>query len=175
MGRGGKLNSTAGDSFFAAVESYVRSHHVMTLSTHGPLAEGEVPVPHAATVFYAVRPDRLELIFAGKADSRHARHVAAAGAEGAPAAATITEHYQDWTLIQGVQLWGRAYVLSGARRVQAWLTYMARFPFVRQLLGSRAGFSLSAARMELFVFVPARAAWTDNTTRAFGRRETELR
>lgn len=145
----------------------------MTLATYGPLSEGGADVPHAATLFYAVPRGRLELVFVGGQDSRHGRHVAAAGAEGAPAAATITEAYDDWRSIQGVQLWGRAVLLGGARKAACWVTYLAWFPFVRDLLAGAGRLKLPA-RVEVFAFIPQRAAWTDNTTGVFGRRETPL-
>jgi hypothetical protein len=92
----------------------------MTIATAGPSARsdggpdtgGSGNIPHAANVFYAV-DSSLRLIFLSKPSSLHGRHIG----ERAAVAVTVTEPYDDWTAIQGVQLWGEA------RRVKARLVW----------------------------------------------------
>lgn len=162
-----------------AVEAYLGSHHVMTICTYGPISPDSAPVPHAATVFYAVRRNEvedefgrrviMELIFAGKADSRHGRHVAA-GTEGVPVAATVSEHYDNWRDIRGVQVWGRAFRLRGVARGAALAVYTLRFPFVTQLMKESWTRRLPAD-IGLFSLRVERVAYTDNAIGAFGRQE----
>ena len=49
-------------------------------------------------------------------------------------AVTVSEDYEDWEMIQGVQLWGEARLLGGAAKAGALALYLRRFPFVRDLL-----------------------------------------
>ncbi|GAB4265446.1 MAG: hypothetical protein Kow00122_20480 [Thermoleophilia bacterium] len=169
----------------ARIEAYLRSHHTMSVATCGRpgAAGGSLPpgavgglseslptvVPHAATVFYAV-DDALRLIFLSKGTSLHGTHIR----EGSPVAVTVAEEFQAWREIQGVQLWGEAVVLSGFERAAALATYVARFPFVRELLTDRR---LAAALkgIEVFRVTPLRAAFTDNRSGLFGREVLELR
>jgi len=159
------------------VAAYLASHHTMTVATLGP-SEGEVPetvatgspatVPHAASVFYVV-DGALRLVFLSKPSSVHGRHIGQAG----PVAVTVSEDYGDWELIQGVQLWGRARLLSGASRAKAMALYLARFPFVRAMLKQPKLAELIAG-IGVYQVVPHRLAFTDNTTGVFGREVLEL-
>jgi uncharacterized protein YhbP (UPF0306 family) len=161
------------------VLSYLRAHHTMTLATVGaaPQAGGGSPgaapdagrnAPHAASVFYAVDDD-LRLVFLSKHTSLHGLHIG----EQAPVAVTITEDYADWEMIQGVQLWGTARLLGGSAKAGAFLLYVRRFPFVRDL-------ATDPRRAELMRDVgvyrvePMRAAFTDNRTGVFGREVLQL-
>lgn len=145
------------------VTEYLREHHTMSVATVGP---GNAP--HAASVFYAV--DRsLRLIFLSKPTSQHGLHIGA----GAPVAATVTEPYDDWTAIRGVQLWGRARPLQGAARVAALAVYMARFPFVSDIV-KRPEMAGLMKEMGVYRIEPERLAFTDNTTGVFGREILQL-
>jgi uncharacterized protein YhbP (UPF0306 family) len=161
------------------VAAYLASHHTMTVATLGPReTEGPAPqagalshegdLPHAASVFYAMDVS-LRLVFLSKPSSLHGLHIARSGA----VAATVTEDYGNWELIQGVQLWGEARLLSGAARVKAMALYVARFPFVREMLKQRRLAELIAG-IGVYQVVPRRLAFTDNTTGVFGREVLEL-
>ncbi|MBC7294627.1 MAG: pyridoxamine 5'-phosphate oxidase family protein [Thermoleophilia bacterium] len=148
------------------VADYLQAHHTMTVATVSPEAAGNRP--HAATVFYAV-DDKLRLVFLSKTTSVHGSHIGKA----APVAVTVAAEYEDWEMIQGVQLWGEAHLLQGAARARAMTLYLVRFPFVRDLLRQpRLGDlvqNLGVYRVE-----PHRAAFTDNRTGLFGREVLEL-
>lgn len=128
-------------------------------SAVGPAAE----VPHAASVFYAV-DDSLRLIFLSKPTSSHGRHIGQLGR----VAVTVTEQYDDWEQIQGVQLWGTAKRLSGRAKAAAMVVYLRRFPFVRELL-DQPRLVEAMRKVAVYRVEPERLAFTDNTTGVFGR------
>jgi uncharacterized protein YhbP (UPF0306 family) len=155
------------------VLAYLRSHHTMTiatcgLSSDGASAGGGPGGSHAASVFYAADDD-LRLVFLSKRTSLHGSHIG----DAAPVAVTVTEDYADWEKIQGVQLWGDARLLDGGAKAGAFLLYLKRFPFVREL-------ATDPQRAELMRDVgvyrvePTRAAFTDNRTGVFGREVLRL-
>ncbi len=94
----------------ARVADYLRAHHTMTIATTAPPGGA----PHAAHVFYAVDDD-LRLIFLSQTTSLHAQHI---GTQ-ADVAVTVSEEYEEWRLIQGVQLWGTARLLAGPAEAKA--------------------------------------------------------
>ena len=141
--------------------AYLRAHHTMTLATAGNS-------PHAASVFYAV-DDKLRLVFLSKQASVHGSHIG----EAAPVAVTVTEDYNDWELIQGVQLWGQARLLKGRAKAGAYLVYLTRFPFVRDLAADPGRADLMR-NIGVYRVEPARVAFTDNRTGVFGREVLQL-
>jgi uncharacterized protein YhbP (UPF0306 family) len=148
----------------ARVAEYLRAHHTMTVATVSPADNA----PHAAHVFYAV-DEHLRLVFLSKKTSLHGQHIG----KQAAVAVTVSEDYEEWRLIQGVQLWGTARLLSKIAEVAALTHYFRRFPFVREILSDPA----SAARMRdmgVYRVEPDRAAFTDNTCGVFGRETLEL-
>ncbi|NLV73021.1 MAG: pyridoxamine 5'-phosphate oxidase [Actinobacteria bacterium] len=147
------------DELWARVAGYLGAHHTMTIATVAPGGN----VPHAACVFYAV-DDALRLVFLSKPDSVHGTHIGKA----APVAVTVTETYDDWEMIQGVQLWGEARLLSGATKARAFTLYLGRFPFVRDLM-ERPGLTETLRRIGVYRIVPQKIAFTDNSTGVFGR------
>lgn len=152
------------DELRARIAEYLAGHHVMTVATMDP--EGRTP--HAAHVFY-VMDDRMRLIFLSQRSSLHGLHI---GKE-ASVAATVSEAYEDWRQIQGLQLWGRVRLLSGAAEASALARYLVRFPFVKDLLRNPGSITrlqdIGVYRMEA-----KRAALTDNTRGLFGRETVEL-
>ena len=124
--------------------------------------------PHAASVFYAV-DEKLRLYFLSRPHSIHAGHIGEKG----PVAVTVTEEYGDWKMIQGVQLWGDAWPLTGTAKVTALALYVTRFPFVRDLL-RQPRLAETFKDIGVYVVEPFRAAFTDNTTGVFGREMLEL-
>ena len=169
------------------VDRYLRAHHTMTIATMGPppgaapgrgedsvsgaAAQGcdGAPVPHAASVFYAV-DDSLRLIFLSDATSMHGLHIGAA----APVAVTVTEQYDDWEFIQGVQLWGTAKRVTGAAKVAAMAAYARRFPFVKDLM-DQPRLAKAMLKVAAYRVTPERMAFTDNTTGIFGREILDLK
>jgi uncharacterized protein YhbP (UPF0306 family) len=124
--------------------------------------------PHAASVFYAV-DDKMRLIFLSKPGSVHGSHIG----DYAPVAVTVTEDYEDWEKIQGVQLWGDARLLKGEPKAMAFALYIRRFPFVRDVV-KRPKMAEVLWDIGVYEIVPIRAALTDNTTGVFGREMLEL-
>jgi uncharacterized protein len=146
------------------VLTYLRAHHTMTIAT----AAVQGNAPHAASVFYAVDDD-LRLVFLSKRTSLHGLHIG----EEAPVAVTVSENYADWEQIQGVQLWGRARLLDGSAKAGAFLLYLKRFPFVRDLAADPRRAELMRD-VGVYRVEPARAAFTDNRTGVFGREVLRL-
>lgn len=157
---------------YERIDRYLRDHHTMTLATFGSVAgEGEPGsgnAPHAASVFYAV-DESMQLVFLSQPSSLHGRHIG----DRAAAAATITEHYSDWELIQGVQVWGEARLLRGGARAAAFAMYVRRFPFVSDLL-KRPHLASLARSVGVYRLQPRCLAFTDNTTGVFGREMLDL-
>lgn len=147
------------------VTDYLCGHYTMTIATAG--AAGNEP--HAASVFYAV-DNQLRLVFLSRPASVHGTHIG----EAAPVAVTVTEHYEDWEVIKGVQLWGEARLLGGAAKARAFALYVCRFPFVRDLI-SRPGMADLIKEIGVYRVTPRRIALTDNTTGVFGRQMLEMR
>lgn len=148
----------------ARVADYLGAHHVMSIAT----ASSGGNVPHAANVFYVV-DDKMRLIFLSQKSSLHGQDI---GRE-APVSVTVSEQYEDWHEIQGVQLWGKARLLSGAAKAGALARYTARFPFVRDLLAEPR----LAARLKdvgVYIVEADRAGFTDNTSELFDRQTLEL-
>lgn len=143
---------------------YLRAHHTMTVATVSPVGNS----PHAASVFYAVDDD-LRLIFLSKPSSLHGSHIR----DGGPVAVTVTEDYDDWERIQGVQLWGDARMLAGEAKAVALARYVRRFPFVRDI-AKRPSLARVLRDIGVYAVVPLRAALTDNTTGVFGRETLEM-
>lgn len=143
----------------------------MTLATMGPpqVAPDTAVAPHAASVFYAV-DDVLRLIFLSSLASTHGLHIGSA----ALVAVTVTEQYDDWELIQGVQLWGTARRLDGAARMGALAVYFFRFPFVPELL-EQPRLAATVRKVAVYRVEPDRVAFTDNATGVFGREVLDLK
>ena len=148
----------------ARVADYLRAHHTMTVATVAP----DGGVPHAAHVFYAV-DDQLRLVFLSQRTSLHGQHIG----QQARVAVTVSEEYDEWRLIQGVQLWGTARLLTGAAEAKALLHYFKRFPFSRDLL-SVPGATARLRDIGVYRVEPERAGFTDNTSGVFGRETLEL-
>jgi uncharacterized protein len=165
-------DSSGEGSLRERILEYVRAHHTMTIATAGSSAGAEAEsklsrdaaeIPHAATVFYAV-DDALRLVFLSKPSSLHGSHIGGV----APVAVTISAEYEDWELIQGVQLWGEARRLSGKAKAGAMALYVKRFPFVKEMM-RRPGLAKTIHGIGVYRVEPRSVAFTDNTTGVFGR------
>jgi uncharacterized protein YhbP (UPF0306 family) len=153
------------DELRARIAAYLRAHHTMSLSTVTPADN----TPHAAHVFYAVDDD-LRLIFLSQTTSLHGSNIGSEASVGV----TVSEEYEEWRLIQGVQLWGKARLLTRTAEARAMAHYLLRFPFVRDLMSEP---DLKARLRDVGVYrvEPERAAFTDNISGVFGRETLELR
>ena len=154
---------TKGDRL-ADIERYLRAHHTMSIATCDPASKH----PHAAHVFYAVDSE-LRLVFLSRQTSLHGAHIG----EEVKVAATVSEEYEDWRLIKGVQLWGTARLLRGKAKTGALALYLKQFPFVSDLIKGPG--SLEDLRgIGVYRVEPDRLALTDNTAGVFGRETLEL-
>lgn len=137
------------------VLAYLRTHHVMTLATHG--AGG----PWAAAVYYA--NDGFDLCFLSSPASRHCRNLAA----NPRAAATIQQDYADWTEIKGIQLEGNVAQLRDADERDARALYGDKFPFVR---GAGTTLAQALEKVRWYRMRPERLYFIDNAA-GFGQRD----
>jgi hypothetical protein len=140
------------------VLEFLRRHSVLTLATCG--SDG----PGAAAVFYAC--DGLDLFFLSAPNTRHGRHLA----EDSRVAATVQEHFEDWSRISGVQLGGTALRLHGDAALHAQRQYAARFPAIFD--SSQAGSPISAAMAKVYWhrFECTHVRFIDNSL-GFGHRD----
>jgi uncharacterized protein YhbP (UPF0306 family) len=135
--------------------NYLKSHHVLTLATHGP--EGL----WAAAVFYA--NDGFQLYFLSAGHTRHAQNMAASPR----VAATIQEDYADWAVIKGIQLEGAVRQLTGREREAAFRLYAGKFRFLEQPISA---IETALARVNWYCLSPERLYFIDNS-RGFGHRD----
>jgi len=142
------------------VGAYLGAHRVLVLCTHGP--EG----PWASPVYYA-SDSSLSLYFFSDPETRHGRNLARRGwASGA-----VTEEYERWEEIQGVQLEGPVDVLTGPEREAALRVYLCKYPWARAFLSPEgAFFAAVGSKMALYRLRPVRAGFTDNR-QGFGHRD----
>ena len=158
------------------VAVYLAEHFTMSVATVDATPGG---MPHAVSVFYVV-DGTFNLVFLSKTTSQHAVHIEqwntqqpSQKEQDAPVAVTVTESYNDWERIQGIQLWGRAHLLSGLARSKALALYVAKFPFVRDMI-KQPKLAALIAGIGVYKIVPERIAFTDNTTGMFGREILDL-
>jgi len=132
--------------------NYLGRRSTMILSTFGE--EG----PWVTPVFYVNRS--LKLYFLSELSTRHSMNLQYSNA----AAVAITEDHKDWRTIQGLQLQGISYLVSGEGEIAAALAaYCRKFPAVRHILQNPAAFKgVAAARWHCFL--PESLKFTDNTT-----------
>ena len=141
------------------IAALLDANHVASLATSGP--DG----PHAASVFY-VR-DGLALLWVSDPKSRHSAELAA----NARVAATVAPDYFDYDEIQGVQISGRASVMSGeSERAKARLMLEARYPCLKRMSEGPPALREAYQRAEFFRLEPTRIVLIDNG-RGFGHKD----
>ncbi len=139
------------------VLGYLKTHHVMTLATHG--TQG----PWAAAVFYV--SNGFTLTFLSSPRTRHAQDLA----NEPRCAATIHEDYREWKDIKGVQLEGRVTTITGIRRIEAIRLYGEKFPLIRP--GQTPALIKAAlSRVTWYELTPTRCFFVNNT-KGFGHRD----
>lgn len=111
----------------AAVRAMLDAHNTITLATC------RRDRPWAATVFFA-SDSSLNLYFVSDYRTRHARHIE----ESSRVVATVNADCGTWAEVRGLQIEGRAAVVSGAARMKALRHYLAKFHDVRALFESPA-------------------------------------
>lgn len=106
-----------------AISDYLRTHRKMTLAT--VTLDGR---PLAHTVEY-VSDNGPVLFFATKKTTRKAQNIM----KNANVSFAVDEDYDDWMKIQGVQVEGRATILSEEKDIQyAANLFLKKFPFVAE-------------------------------------------
>jgi hypothetical protein len=139
------------------VLEYLANHQVMTLATTG--SHG----PWAAAVFYV--NNGFNLTFLSSPRSRHGSDLA----DDQRCAAAIHEDYRYWPEIKGVQIEGRAHILSGSKKVAAIARYGVKFPVVRPGKSS-ALIRAALDKVAWYELVPERCYFIDNS-KGFGHRD----
>ncbi len=152
------------DALRQAVRELLESTPAMSLST---CRDGR---PWAATLFFASDPE-LRLYFVSDRRTRHAEDIAA----GSPVAATVTPQCRHWHDVRGLQIEGRAQVLTGVARLAGLKCFLGRFPDVRALFERPEGDDerTIAERLKsanLYCLTASRIRLIDNS-RGFGFRE----
>jgi uncharacterized protein YhbP (UPF0306 family) len=156
-------NSAPSDSLRGRIAAFLAEHTTLTLATVG--ADG---APNAAVVFYA-HDAGLNLHFLSEERTEHGRNMLA----DARVAGTIHADGQDWRGIRGVQVRGRARLVTGTEWVHAAVIYGRKYTFVAALLAGSGGPGVLVgplARARFWVLEPAWFRLIDNTVR-FGFKE----
>jgi len=146
------------ERFERAVREILDNVPAMTLATVG---DG---LPWATDVYFA--PMDWRLVFFSSPKSRHCRNLA-----GKPnCAATVHPQVASWREIRGVQMEGVVLPADGvAGQARATAAYLAKFPFVRDLLANPVETARKMTRVSPHVFTPSRVRYLDNTL-GFGAR-----
>ncbi len=132
--------------------AYIAAHNTLTLATEH---NGK---PFAASLFYA--SDEFALYFVSDPKTRHADNLKS----NVLIAATISEDYQDWRVIQGVQIEGVCKEIANENEsVKAMQVYARKFPFVGEL-------GAAMAKIKFYKIEPTWVRFIDNT-RGFGFKE----
>ena len=118
------------------------------------------PAPWTAPVYYVYQENRCYFF-----SSAQSRHILAAG-KAAPCAAAIFRDGDNWRDIEGLQMAGRIEeVCLGREALQAYRSYLRRFPTVQELLADAvldlAQF-LAHFRTQLYAFVPDEVYYLNN-------------
>jgi len=142
------------------IAAFLDAHHVMSLATSGRHG------PHAANLFY-VR-DGFALLWVSDPNSRHSVDIADNGC----VAATIAPDCLNIDDIRGVQISGRAHVITGeALRADARRLFEARYPQVKRSFAADSALGQAYAEMGFYRLEPARMVLIDNS-RGFAHKET---
>ncbi len=120
--------------------------------------------PWATDVYFA--PQGWRLVFFSSPTSRHCRNLAVTDA----CAATVHPQVASWRAIRGLQMEGRAFPVAGlADKAAVTAAYLAKFPFVKDLLANPGDTARKMAGVAPHVFVPSRIRYLDNAL-GFGAR-----
>jgi len=148
------------DGLRANIIAYLKAHRVMTLATSAEDA------PWAAGVFYASHD--FAIYFFSDPKSRHCANIR----RNPRASAAIHENYADWREIRGLQIEGSVGEVSPAEIPAMMSAYVAKFPFVRDLLTPEGLFRIGGKMIDarFYKLTPSRCVLLDNR-QGFGHRE----
>ena len=119
----------AGVALRDRIAAFLAEHTTLTLATAG--ADG---APAAAAVFYA-HDAGFNLYFLSEERTEHGRNLLA----DARVAGTIHADGQDWRVIRGLQVRGRARPAAGTELAHAAAVYGRKYAFVAGLLAGSGG------------------------------------
>jgi hypothetical protein len=120
---GQETKDMAGDKLSETVLNYLEKHCTMTVATT------QDNIPWAASVFYA--NDGFNLYFLSNPKDRHSEDIS----ENPVVAVTVNEDYHDWRKIKGIQIDGKAELLSTEDEIaKANAVYAAKYPFTAAYL-----------------------------------------
>ncbi len=143
--------------------SYIANHNTIILSTNGP--EG----PWATPVFFVNRGYRI--YFLSDPDSIHSRNLYGNPLVGA----AITEDYKDWKQIQGIQMKGKAYLVTSlTEKAKVLASFLKKFPAVKHIIETPGSFK-GAAKTQWHCIEPKYLKFTDNTINFGDNFEIELK
>jgi uncharacterized protein YhbP (UPF0306 family) len=142
------------------VRAFIQAHHVMSLAT---MVDG---APHAASLMYAAAD--FSLYWTSDPGTRHSMAIE----REARVAATIAPDYEDFRVIRGLQIAGRARRLGGAGEIELARKLMCRrFAFLREMELMPETLRRALDRAAYYRLDPEAITWIDNT-RGFGSRHT---
>ena len=142
------------------IAAFLDSQHVLSLAT---VVDGAA---HAANVMYALQG--LSLYWTSDPGTRHSLAIG----RNAHVAATVAPDYEDFHLIRGLQIAGRAHGLVDAgEAAHARELLRRRFPFLRELDAMPAALRAALDKAAYYRLEPDTITLIDNT-RGFGNRRT---
>ena len=132
---------------FQNIETYLKNHGLLTLATVSP--EG-LPMAHSVEYIH----EGNTIYFISHQDTRKMANIA----NNPKVAYTVDEDYQDWTVIQGIQMMGEAsFVQDPAEFKRLMGIYMQKFPQVKVFPQEMV------EAMKLVKVEPVHAKYIDNT------------
>ena len=156
-----RIGSRDRDSIQRLARVLVASHYTMSLATLG--AEG----PWASSVSYV--HDGFTFYFLSDPASRHVRNIR----DDARVAATINDDYLPWNEIRGIQLEGRAEIVTDfSVRADVIAKLFATFPFLHALRGDARALAAESS-YALVKVVPRRVYVVDHLAGTHARFEIE--
>jgi uncharacterized protein YhbP (UPF0306 family) len=144
----------------AGIEAFLGVHHTVSLAT-----VDDVGAPHAANVLYA--PYGLALVWMSDPESRHSRHIEARS----QVTATIAPDYDEFRLIRGLQIFGKARRLVGAESAATARRMVSRYVFLAELANGPPALRAAFEKAGFYCLEPVRITLIDNT-QGFGHKET---
>lgn len=151
-------------SLASRIKEELQRHTVCTLATVD--GAGPEPLAHAASVMYA--HEGFTLYWVSDPKSRHSMHIAAQPR----ISVTIDRQFDDFNEIVGLQLSGRAALISDkSEKDAAHELLAARYPFLEQFRSGPKALVLRFAAIEVYRFESDTITLIENA-KGFGHKET---